>query len=116
MGRGANGDAIFSEDSTRDQKASATELSRASPDEVVAKTDKSSLLGILEKKVTDHGRPDKVTAYIIYGQFLLYSLPPNLPPTYGGLARTILIHSLRTTAKYIHIVFDDCPLPSIKDA
>ena len=38
-----------------------------------------------------------------------------MPPTYGGLARSILIQSLRSPAKYIHIVFDDYPQPSIKD-
>ena len=46
---------------------------------------------------------------------MLHSLPTNLPPTYGGLARSILIQCLRNPTKVIHIVFDDYPQPSIKD-
>ena len=91
-------------------------LSMATPDEVMTKTNKSSLFGVLENTVKDHGRPDEVSVFIIDGQFLLHSMPTNLPPTYGGLARSILIQSLRTSAKYVHIVFDDYPQPSIKDA
>lgn len=90
-------------------------LTMASPDEVMAKTDKSALFGILEARVKDHGKPTAIDAYIIDGQFLLHSMPGNLPPTYGGLARSILLQSLRTPAKSVHILFDDYPQPSIKD-
>ena len=88
----------------------------ANPDEVIAKTDKSNLFKLLEAKVTDlQEKPKSLSAYIIDGQFLLHSLLPNLPPTYGGLARNILHHSLTSSAKRVHIVFDDYPQPSIKD-
>ena len=56
-------------------------LSMASPDKVMVKTDKSALFHVLESKVKDiEERPEKVSVYIIDGQFLLHSLPPNLPP------------------------------------
>jgi len=90
-------------------------LSMATPDEMMAKTNKSSLFEILENKVKEHGSPGEVTAYIIDGQFLLHNLPTNLPPTYGGLARSILIQCLCNPTIVIHIVFDDYPQPSIKD-
>ena len=77
-------------------------------DEVIAKTDKSSLFELLETKVTDmQEKPKSLSAYLIDGQFLLHSLPPNLPPTYGGLARSMLHHSFTSSAKRVHIVFDD---------
>ena len=90
-------------------------LSMATPDEVMTKTNKSSLFDALENTVKGHGRPDEVSVFIIDGQFLLHSMPTNLSPTYGGSARSILIQSLRTLAKYVHVVFDDYPQPSIKD-
>lgn len=61
-------------------------------------------------------QPKEVSAYIIDGQFLLHTLPPNLPAPYTeGLARIILTQSLTTSAKCIHIAFDDYPQPSIRD-
>ena len=90
-------------------------LTMASPDEVMAKTDKSALFGILEARVKDHSKPTTIDAYIIDGQFLLHSMPGNLPPSYGGLTRSILLQSLRTPAKSVHILFDDYPQPSVKD-
>ena len=91
-------------------------LTMATPDEVITKTDKSTLFDIFEKKVEEHGSPEKASVYIIDGQFLLHSLPPNLPPTYGGLARVVLSQCLRSRARIIHIVFDNYPQPSIKDS
>ena len=93
-------------------------LSMGNPDETMAKTDKSKLLDLLEKKVTTGKleRPDSVDSFIIDGQFLLRVLPPNLPPTYGALARSILIHSMTSSASRVHLVFDDYPKPSLKDA
>ena len=55
-------------------------LSMATPDEMMAKTNKNSLFEILENKVKEHSNPDGVAAYIIDGQFLLYSLPTNFVP------------------------------------
>ena len=89
-------------------------LSIASPDEVMAKTNKSALFDVLETKVKNHGLPNSVSAYIIDGQFLLHSLPSNLPPSYGGLARTVLEHCVKSVSKSIHLIFDDYPQPSIK--
>ena len=63
-------------------------------DEMMAKTDKSQLLNLLEKRVEAGTRPKKIDAYIIDSQFLLHALPPNLPSSYGGLARAILIQAI----------------------
>ena len=46
----------------------------------------------LEGKVTSDV-PSTVDACVIDGNFLLHALPPNLPRTYGGLARSILIQA-----------------------
>ena len=48
---------------------------------------KSDLFSLLEGRVADHGAPTEVSASLIDGNFLLHCLPPNLPPTYGGLSR-----------------------------
>ena len=53
----------------------------ATPDEVMTKTNKSSLFDVLENPVKGHGRPDEVSVFIINGQFLLHSMPTNLSPT-----------------------------------
>ena len=90
-------------------------LSMASPDGVIAKTDKSALFDIVERTVKNHGKPKEIQAFIIDGQFLLHCLPPNLPPTYGGLARSILMQCVKSEAKFIHVVFDDYRQPSIKE-
>lgn len=93
-------------------------LSMGNPDETLVKTDKSKLLNLLEGKLSTgkQERPEVIDGFIIDGQFLLRVLPPNLPPTYGGLARSILIHSLSSSARQVHLVFDDYPKPSLKDA
>ena len=66
---------------------------------------KSALFDIFENKVKYIGeQPENVGANILDGQFLLHTSPPNLPPTYEGIARSILTQS-----------FDDNPQPSIKD-
>ncbi|KAG1692949.1 hypothetical protein GQR58_007170 [Nymphon striatum] len=62
-------------------------LTMSNSDGTLAKTDKSKLLDLLQKKLTivdmEINKPERIDAYIIDGQFLLYVLPPNLPPTYG---------------------------------
>ena len=90
-------------------------MSMVSPENSMAKTDKSALFKFLEN-VHEHSKPKEVKSFIIDGQFLLHSLPPNLPPTYGGLARSILMQCVRSAAKFVHVVFDDYPQQSIKDA
>ena len=82
-------------------------LSMATTDEMMAKTNKSSLFEILENKVKE---PNGVAAYIIDGQFLPHTY--HLSQTYGGLARSILIQN---PTKVVHIAFDNYPQPSIKD-
>lgn len=82
---------------------------------MVAKTQKSTLLDLFEKKVQNHSAPSTVDVCIIDGNFLLHNLPPNLPPTYGGLATGVLQQSAKLSTKRIDIVFDAYPIPSVKE-
>lgn len=91
-------------------------LTMCSNDGTMAKTDKSALMDVLEKKVKDgDAGPKDITACIIDGQFLLHTLPPDLPTNYGGLARTMLVKVIAMAKKQIHLVFDAYPQPSLKD-
>lgn len=91
-------------------------LSMCSTDGTMAKTEKSALFNLLESKVQGgDASPEFKRACIIDGQFLLHILPPNLPTTYGGLARSILIQTVVLSKKEVHLVFDDYPQPSLKD-
>ena len=91
-------------------------LSMCSIDGTMAKTDKSALFKLLESKVQGGDTsPALIRVCIIDGQFLLHTLPPNLPSTYGGLARSILIQAVTLSKKEVHLIFDDYPQPSLKD-
>jgi len=67
---------------------------------------KSDLFAVLESRVAVHGSPTKVKATVIDGNFLLHCLPPNLPPTYGGLSRYLLHAVLSHPSKRVDILFD----------
>ena len=75
---------------------------------------KSDLFSLLEGRVADHGAPTEVSASLIDGNFLLHCLPPNLPPTYGGLSRYLLNVVLSFPSKRVDILFDTYEEPSIK--
>lgn len=90
-------------------------LSICRPDGTMAHTDKSALFSLLEEKVEEHGNPKKVSSHLIDGNFLLHCLPPNLPPTYGGLSREVLHFILAYPSERVDIVFDTYEEPSIKD-
>ncbi len=92
-------------------------LSMCSIDGTMAKTDKSALFTLLESKIQEQdARPGLIQAWIIDGPFLLHALPPNLPATYGGLARSILIQTVSMSKREVHLIFDDYPELSLKDA
>ena len=92
-------------------------LSMCNPDEAMVKTDKSSLLNLLEtKQEKTNSIPRQIGCYVIDGQYLLHTLPPNLPASYGGLARSILIQALSMSKMRVHIAFDDYSEPSLKGA
>jgi len=91
-------------------------LSLCSGDGLMVKTQKSALFDLLEKQVPRHSSPTSVDACIIDGNFLLHTLPPHLPGTYGGLAAGILQHATFHSPKRVDIVFDAYPSPSIKDS
>jgi len=80
----------------------------------MAHGDKSVLFSILENKVAKHDSPTQVKTTVIDGNFLLHCLPPNLPPTYGGLSRVLLHMVLSNHSKRVDIVFDTYEEPSIK--
>ena len=76
---------------------------------------KNDLFSVLEGRVADHGSPTEVKASVIDGNFLLHCLPPNLPPTYGGLSRYLLNTVLSFPSKRVDILFDTYEEPSIKE-
>ena len=91
-------------------------LSLCSTDGMMAKTDKSVLLNVLENKVEQHKSPQVVDACIIDGNFLLHTLPATkLPATFGGVARSYLLQAVSLSPKRVDIAFDDYPTPSVKD-
>lgn len=91
-------------------------LTMCRTDGTMIHTDKSSLFSLLEEKVKEHGTPDGISSHLIDGNFLLNCLPPNLPPTYGGLSRAVLHSDLAHPSKRVDIVFDTYEKPSIKDS
>ena len=94
----------------------AIPLSLCSTDGMMAKTDKSVLLNVLENKVEQHTSPQVVDACIIDGNFLLHTLPATkLPATFGGVARSYLLQAVSLSPKRVDIAFDDYPTPSVKD-
>lgn len=96
-------------------------LTMCHPDEALVKTNKDSLLHLLEEKQDQAARQDprNIACCIIDGQYLLRILPPSatIPPDYGGLARSILSQAIAVQkTRTIVIAFDDYPQPSLKDA
>ena len=89
-------------------------LSLCRTDGTMVHTDKSALFSMLEEKVQEHGIPKEIHSHLIDGNFLLYCLPLNLPPSYGGLSRVILHTVLAHPSKRVDIVFDTYEEPSIK--
>ena len=81
-------------------------LSLCRTDGTMVHTDKSALFSMLEEKVQEHGIPKEIHSHLIDGNFLLYSLPTNLPPSYSGLSRVILHTVLDHPSKRVDIVFD----------
>ena len=77
------------------------------------KTDKTALMKKLEAKGTESNDPSQIDAYILDAMFFLRTLP-ELPPTFGGMARLIL-QKVCAFSKIVHIVCDTySDGPSIK--
>ena len=72
-------------------------------------------MALLEKKVPQSS-PNTIDACVIDGQFLLHTLPPNIPGNYGGLAASMLMQMTSLSRKRVHIVFDAYTHPSIKES
>lgn len=77
------------------------------------KTDKSALMKKLEKQVNTE-EPMTCDAHVIDGMFLIQSLT-NLPPTFGGVAKTIL-QILCSLSERVDFVCDTYKSPTIKHA
>ena len=91
-------------------------LSLCSTDGMMAKTDKSVLLKVLENKLEQQKSPQVVDACIIDGNFFLHTLPATmLPATFGGVARSYLLQAVSLSPKRVDIAVDDYPTPSVKD-
>ena len=86
----------------------------AHPDGSMNKTVKSVLYDILDGRVKSTP-PRRIDVLIIDGLFFLHLHGSHLPNTFGNIARFLLTQLCRTTAKCIHVVFDRCVSPSIKD-
>jgi hypothetical protein len=84
-------------------------------DGTMIKTEKSTLLKELEKRV-EPSPPPSSAAYIIDGNFLLHLMPSNKAAKYGKLARIILLQALSCSKDRVDLVFDRYTEPSIKDS
>lgn len=78
------------------------------------KTVKSVLYDILDGRVKSTP-PRSIDVLIIDGLFFLHLHGSHLPNTFGKITQHLLTQLCRTTAKCIHVVFDRCVSPSIKD-
>ena len=80
------------------------------------KTDKSKLFRMIESTITSI-KPPYVDISVIDGGMLLQNLqtlPPNLPSTYRGLARSILVKACATPQNRIDLLFDSYKIPNLK--
>jgi hypothetical protein len=84
-------------------------LLMCSVDGLMMKTQKSALFELLEKKAPQNPSLRSVDACVIDRNFLLHTLPPHLPATYGGLASGILQQVTAYSQRRIDIVFRRLP-------
>jgi len=82
-------------------------------DGTINKTNKATLLNLLEKKTSCH-QPRFIEAYVVDGYFFLH-LMKDLPSMWSRAAREILLRLCRFPARRIDLVFDLVSSPSIKD-
>ena len=90
-------------------------LTMCKPDGTIAHTDKSALFPLLEKKVDDHGSPAVINAVFVDGNYQLRLLPPDIPPTFGGLSASILNSVLAYGAQRTDVVSDTLESGWIKE-
>lgn len=89
-------------------------LSLAHLDGTMLSTDKSVLMRTLETKVQSSD-PKDIECTIVDGMFFLHTMG-DLPPTFGGVARSVLTKLCKLPGRDIHVVFDLHLSPSIKDS
>lgn len=88
-------------------------LALSNIDGSMLKTDKSLLLRHLESLVTSE-KPSSIDATIVDGFYFLH-LMPNLPNTFGAVARHLLVKLYYLEGNEIHLIFDNIQKQSIKD-
>ena len=70
---------------------------------------------LLEKKVDNHGSPAVINAVFVDGNYQLRLLPPDIPPTFGGLSASILNSVLAYGAQRTDVVSDTLESGWIKE-
>ena len=79
-------------------------------------TDKSKIFHALEAKVEEDGAPQDAGCTIIDGCFMLRTMNPSQPGTYGALSRNIMSTVLQSKGSRVDVTFDTYETPSIKDS
>ena len=79
------------------------------------KTDKSTVMHIIERKVTSLP-PNQIENAIVDGMFILCMLPNRLAPTLQGLVEYVSVKIMKLTRHRIDLCFDTYMSPSIKDS
>lgn len=88
-------------------------LSMCHIDGAICKTQKSSVMKSLENGV-EHIAPDRVDILLIDGFFLLHTMK-NVPKTFGGISKKMLLLVTQFAATRYDVIFDQYLSPSIKD-
>ena len=84
------------------------------PDGSMRKTDKSTMMHIIERKVTSLPS-NQIENAVVDGMFILRTLPNRLAPTLRGLVEYVLVKIMRLARHRIDLCFDTYTSPSIKD-
>ena len=85
------------------------------PDGSMRKTDKSTMMHIIERKVTSLP-PNQIENAVVDGMFILRTLPNRLAPTLRGLVEYVLVKIMKLARHRIDLCFDTYTSPSIKDS
>ena len=84
------------------------------PDGSMRKTDKSTMMHIIERKVTSLPL-NQIKNDVVNGMFILRTLPNRLAPTLRGLVEYVLVKIMKLAQHRIDLCFDTYTSPSIKD-
>lgn len=85
-------------------------------DGTMYKTDKSTLMKILEEKISEANVPPELPDVVIIDEFFVLHLIRDYPKTFGSISTMFLQIITRYKANRIDLVFDQYFSPSIKDS